>query len=338
MNKAVVTLAISTVILSASTAWLAHELYLRDSAAANPAATAARLAASSGALPSHATPGMNGAPPRDGSPATATLPVITNAAPSAGSTTPAFSGTKDVDADPAAPFARQLLARYDDANQRPVLLEEQRSLMRRQYEKLKERLKLGDTEFEQLVSLLAEEQLQMQVNWARCATDPACDPKNPRNTSIDRTQEYQAMLGAEGAEAFAQFRKSIGERDAVIQLRGRLPDSSFLPESQAEKLVMALTEERERFAQESQARGARMSAFGTQLGMLWYTEDSGLPDQYIAEAAQYSQRLRARAASVLTPAQLAAYVQMQEELLAQFTANVRPPPPRQRKSTVVRSS
>jgi hypothetical protein len=334
MNKAVVTLAISTVILATSTAWLAHELYQRDSAAATAATAAARLAASPGASPS---PGMDGAPSPDGSAANATLPVIANTAPPSGSAAPAFPGTKDVDADPAVPFARQLLARYDDANQRPVLLEEQRSLMRRQYEKLKERLKLGDTEFEQLVSLLAEEQLQMQVNWARCATDPACDPKNPRNNSTDRAQEYQAMLGAEGAEAFAQFRKSIGERDAVIQLRGRLPDNSFLPESQAEKLIVALTEERERFAQESQARGARMSAFGTQLGMLWYTEDSGLPDQYIAEAAQYSQRLRARAASVLTPAQLAAYVQMQEELLAQFTANVRPPP-RQRKSTVAQTS
>ena len=68
-----------------------------------------------------------------------------------------------------------------------------------------------------------------------------------------------------------------------------------------------------------------------------YTEDSGIPDQFIVEATQYSQRLRNRASSILTPAQLAAYTQMQNELIAMFTANQRPPQ-RQNKSSVVRSS
>lgn len=337
MSKTVVTLAISTVILATSTAYLANELYRRDAASVTTAIATAELAASTGALPSHSTPGVNGAGPRDGSPANDTLPVIANAASPAGSAAPANSGAKDVQSDPTTMFARQLLARHDDANQRPVLLEEQRSVIRRQYEKLKERLKLGDTEFAQLVSLIAEEQLQMQVNWARCATDPSCDPRKPPNSMVDRTQEYQAMLGTDGAEAFAQFRKSIGERDAVIQLRGRLPDSNFLPESQAEKLIVALSEERERFSQEAAARGSKTTGWGTSLGMLLYTEDSGLPDQFIAEATQYSQRMRARAASVLTPAQLAAFDQMQDELLAMFIANQRPPS-RQQKAAEVRSS
>ena len=210
-------------------------------------------------------------------------------------------------------------------------------MLRRQYEKLRERLKLSDSAFEQFVSLLAEEQLQMQEHWARCAVDSACDPKNQRNPNIDHSQEYQAMLGPEGAEAFTQFRSSIGERDAVLQLRGRLPDSNFLLEAQAEKLIAALTEERERFSQEAAARGAKMTGWGTTLGMLMYSEDSGLPEQYIVEASQYSQRLRSRAAGILTPAQLSAYAQMQDELLAQFTSNLRPPT-RQNKSSVVRSS
>jgi len=145
------------------------------------------------------------------------------------------------------------------------------------------------------------------------------------------------MLGVEGAEAFTQFRTSISERDSVVQLRGRLPDSSFLPEAQAEKLIGALAEERTRFSQEAAARGSKTIGWGTSLGMLMYTEDSGLPEQYVVEASQYSQRLRTRAAAILTPTQLAAFAQMQDELLAQFTANQRPPS-RQNKTSLVRSS
>ena len=327
MSKTVVVLSISTVLFAASTAYLAHELYLREAGEGAMAAVPAVAAATPGSSP-HLKPGATAFEEKTGIAARTSIPAADVAKP-------ADSAKRDAQDDPGTAYARQLVARYDDANQRPVLLEEQRTVLRRQYEKLKERLKLSDSAFEQLVSLIADEQLQAQMSWARCAVDPACDPKNQRNPNIDRTQEYQAMLGMDGAEAFTQFRSSIGERDAVVQLRGRLPDSSFLPEAQAEKLIVALKEERERFSQEAAARGAKTMGWGTTLGTLWYTEDSGLPEQYIVEASQYSQRLRGRAAGILTPAQLAAYSQMQDELLAQFASMQRPP--RQNKS-VIRSS
>jgi hypothetical protein len=334
MNKPVVVLSISTALLAASTAYLALELHQRDDAAA----TAIRVAdtAESGSS-SQPKPAGDTAAARDGSNAQPSLTSTSSIAPPVVEAATANAKSRDLQADPAAGFARQMVARYDDPNQRPAMLEEQRTVIRRQYEKLQQRLKLSDAEFSQLVTLIAEEQLQMQINWARCAADPACDTQKPPEHNVDRTQEYQAMLGSEGAEAFTEFRKSIAERDAVIQLRARLPDTSFLPESQAEKLIMALAEERERFSQEASTRGAKARGWGTNLGMLMYTEDSGLPEQFVAEATEYSQRLRARAAGVLTPAQLAAYVQMQEELLAIFTANVRPPS-RQQKTTVAQTS
>jgi hypothetical protein len=71
--------------------------------------------------------------------------------------------------------------------------------------------------------------------------------------------------------------------------------------------------------------------------MLMYIQDSGSVDQYVIEATKYSQRLRTRAAGILSPAQLKAYSQMQDELLAQFTSMQRPPA-RQNKSSLVRSS
>jgi hypothetical protein len=336
MNKPVVVLAISTALFAASTAYLALELHQRNDAAALAAAVPIAVLAEPGSS-TQSTPAGESAAARDSSAARTAMTAASNAAPAARDAAAVNAKSSDAQTDPAAGFARQMVARYDDPNQRPSMLEEQRSRVRRQYEKLQERLKLNDAEFSQLVTLIAEEQLQLQMNWARCAADPACDTRKPPDRPIDRTQEYQAMLGSEGAEAFAQFRKTIVEREAVIQLRGRLPDTNFLPESQAEKLIMALAEERERFSQEATARGAKFTSWGTNLGLLMYTEDSGLTEQYVAEATEYSQRLRARAASVLTPAQLAAYIQMQEELLAMFTTNVRPPS-RQQKATVAQTS
>jgi hypothetical protein len=335
MSKTVVILSLTTAILAASTAYLAHELYLRGGGETRLAVAPDVASAAPGSLP-HRTPAGNGPGENAGVPTRASIPVAGDAAHAAGLATPPESAKRDVRDDPGTNFARQLVARYDDANQRPAMLDEQRTVIRRQYEKLKDTLKLSDSAFEQLVSLIADEQLQAQLSWARCAVDSSCDPKNPRNPNIDHTQEYQAILGPEGAEAFTQFRGSIAERDAVVQLRGRLPDSNFLPEAQAEQLIVALSEERQKFSQEVAARGGKMSGWGTSLGTLWYTEDSGLPEQYIVEASQYSQRLRTRAAGILSPAQLAAYKQMQDELLAQFASMQRPP--RQNKSSVVRSS
>jgi hypothetical protein len=329
MSKAVVILSLSTAILATSTAYLAHELYQRDSQEAIGATVPVIAAATPGSLPPD--PGASEPGQEARVPTRTSISPAGDAARAAGVAAPADSKRAD---DPASNFARQFVARYDDPNQRPALLEEQRTVIRRQYEKLKEQLKLSDSEFEQLVSLVAEEQLEAQMHWARCAANPACDPKTQPNPNIDHTSEYQAMLGPEGAEAFTKFRGSIGERDAVIQLRGRLTDSNFLPEAQAEKLIVALREERERFSQEAAARGAKTMGWGTNLGMLWYTEDSGLPEQFIAEASQYSQRLRSRAAGILTPAQLATYSQMQDELLAQFASMKRP---RQNKSSMVSS-
>jgi len=330
MNKTVTVLSISTALFATTTAYLVYKVNQGEAATAalvaEQAATRRIPNADDAAIANEAT----GIP-------TNTTPAAGNASQLAGVAASADSKEPDLRAVAVNEFARQFLARYDDSNQRPVLLEEQRTVIRRQYEKLKEQLKLSDSAFEQLVTMLAEEQLQAQEHWARCAVDSSCDPKNRRFDNVDRTQEYQAMLGVEGAEAFTSFRKSISERDAVIQLRGRLTDTNFLPEAQAEKLIMALAEERERFSQEATARGAKVTGWGTNLGMLMYTEDSGIPDQFIAEATQYTQRLRNRASSILTPAQLAAYTQMQDELLAMFTANQRPPQ-RQNKSSVVRSS
>lgn len=317
-------LALTTLAFASTTAYLAYELYSRNVSPAVAPVAAVEPASAAGRGPEQVAPGASAGKP---------APEIS--AQSAASSSPA---AKPADSRPAATqksevnegtlmWARPFLARFDDSVQHGELLNEAKTGIRRQYAKLKEQLKLSDAEFDQLVTQLAEEMLQAQEQYARCAVNPQCDPNDPsrRPALADHSQEYLALLGADGMGAFAQFRSSIGERDQVIQLRGRLPDSNFLPEPQAEQLIKALAEERNLYQQESAQRGSLVKGWGTQLGMLFYSADSGSVDQQIAEAQEYSQRMRDRAAAVLTPAQLAAYAQMQDELLAQLAMYLRPP-------------
>lgn len=328
MRTSTLILSLTAATFAMSTAYLAWELHERDPVSEVQAARTTSHAGTIGG-----TEGSMAAAPM--------TPAAARAAPEASiGTTPASTaegklatsspagGVKRVDAnDPGAMFARQLVARLDDSVQRQALLDEQKASVRRQYARLKEQLKLSDAKFDQLVTTLAEQNLQGQENWARCSIDPTCNPKDESRMRIDdRTQELLALLGSESYEDFNAFRETLQERDAVAQLRGRLNDNLFLPQAQAEQLIAALADERKRFAQETTARGSTVNGWGTTLGTIWYPEDAVTIEARLSEAAQYSQRLRARAATVLSAAQLAAFVQMQEELLAQMAGYLRPAP------------
>lgn len=321
MRTSTLVLSVATATLATTTAWLAWELHERESATNTIMAARGREAQRETSPPSAtaAKPPAQAATPRTPDAPTREQP---DAAPAS---TPAVAAQRDLGKDPSVPFARQFLARYDDSAQRQVLLEEARTGVRRQYDALKDKLRLSNDEFEQLVDLVAQQNLQAQAQWAQCATDAGCDPQNPRRGMIDdRSQELLALLGPEHIDDFNRYRDTLGERDSVAQFRGRLSDAQFLPQAQAEQLITALADERQRYSQEAQQRGAHLKGFGTALGMVWYPSDAGSTDAQLAEALAYSQRMRARAATLLTPAQLAAFEQMQEELLAQLASLIRP--------------
>ena len=323
MRNSTLILSITAAAFAASTLYLALQLRAQNDAAA--ASTGSTLAASlaASAEPKRESAGTEGAA-RD--PAVrASVPQ--SAAHSAAE--PSVAGgasTGDPLADGTAVFARQQLARLTDPVQRAALLAGERANVRRQYARLREQLKLSDSTFGQLVDLLAEQQLQGQETYLRCAADPACNAEDnfKRHPIDDHSQELAALLGADQVDDLTKYQASLPERDSVAQLRGRLSDSISLRDDQAEALVLALADERDRYQKETAARGSKPDGWGTNLGMIWYSSDSNSIDQRLAEAAQYSQRLRERAGAVLSAAQLAAFNQMQDELLAQMAAYLRP--------------
>jgi len=318
MNKTVATLSLTTAIFAASTLYLAYKLYggsHGDPLAASNAAVAGEPRSSAVDTQVDATTNRVAAP--------GTLAAQSPTGPRAGNT--------PVDAQRASmlPYARQYLARLDDPAQRATVLEETRSNLRRQYEPLRQKLKLDSATFEQLLTVLAEQQIQPQEKYFRCLADPDCDLANfgrSGNVVDDRSGELLSLLGSDAFNELRDYTNSLGDRETVTQLRGRLNDSNTLRDSQADQLVAALTEERTRYQKEVTQRGATVSGWGTpQLGMLYFSGDSSSIEQRLSEAAQYSRRLRERAATVLSPQQLAAFAQLQDELLATMRASMLPP-------------
>jgi hypothetical protein len=217
----------------------------------------------------------------------------------------------------------RFLEEIADPARRAELLEQTKLSVRGPLPRVAQHLGLTDEEADRLFTLLAEQQLQAHERQARCVTQPDCNYRgfSPADAESQQ-QEMNALLGPEKLQKFRQFQESASERQTVATLRSSLPDSAFLNEQRAEDLVAALHDERTRFQNEAQQRGTGFSGYGTGSGML-YIDDRGTLEERVAAARRYSDRLRERAAQVLTPDQAKSFNQMQDELLANLREMLR---------------
>jgi Spy/CpxP family protein refolding chaperone len=217
----------------------------------------------------------------------------------------------------------RFLEEVADPVHRAELLDQTKLSVRAPLPRVAQHLGLTDEEADRMFTLLAEQQLQAHERQARCATQPDCNYRGYSSADADtQQQEMNALLGPERHEKFKQFQESMGERQAVTALRSNLSDRAFLNDQRAEELVSALYDERTRFQNEALQRGTGFSGFGTGSGML-YVGDQGSLDERVAAARRYSDRLRERAAQVLTAEQARSFNQMQDELLANLREMLR---------------
>ena len=323
MRTSTLVLSFTTALFAASTAYLGWQLKAREDDPRGASTFTRSPASLAGGADATGSPSVaySDSTRAAGIPAAA-VPASTSASLPGTAT----GASKDPVADINTVFARQQLARLEDPVQRADLLTDARAGLRRQYARLREKLNLSDSAFEQLVSVLAEQALQSQEIYLRCATTPGCDVQEnyKRHPADDRSQELLALLGADKVDELTKYQASIAERDSVAQLRGRLTEANAIRDEQAETLAVALADERERYQRDTAARGSQTQGWGTNLGTIYYSADSNSVEQRLVEASQYSQRLRQRAAAVLSPAQLAAYNQMQDELLAMMATFLKP--------------
>ena len=325
MNKLVATLAATTVLFAGTTFYFWQKLEALES----PAADTATLPAARGTSGDPVAAASSGAAarpaPANGPAATPAGGAGTSPAEVEAATRAAASAAKPGKADPSRemmlPFAKDWLRQYDDPAQRASLTKAARAGIEAQYARLRDRLKLDANTFGQLVDLLAQEQLEQQSNYFRCLVDTACDTSSMRPPR-DHSDEYLAMLGNDAFAQFNAYRQALPEWQSVMQLRGRLGEANYLKDGDAERLLGALSAERERYVAESGQAGAKLRGWGTGTGMLWYSGDGGA-DEQLASAQQYSERMRQRAASILNSEQLRMFAQLQDELLANFANYLR---------------
>ncbi|HTU66479.1 MAG TPA: hypothetical protein VMF52_11060 [Steroidobacteraceae bacterium] len=312
MNKLVATFATTTALFATSTAWLAWRVNGLEAGA--PAGPSGAVVESPPATASPASGGTVAA-----SPVALAKPGATTGNLAA-TATPATPPDTDAGRAMTIAFGRDFLKQYDSPATRATLVANTRGGIEAQYARFRDRYKIDARTFDQLVGLLAEEQLEQQANYFRCLVDPACDTSKitqPR----DRSDELTALLGGRVGELRA-FQSSLPEWQSIVQLRGRLPESSYLRDPEAERLLSALSGERERFRAEAGQSGSALRGWGNGTGMLWYSGDGGIAEQ-MASANAYAERLRGQAADILTPEQLAAFIQLQQEMLAGLESYLR---------------
>src|SRR5215831_3972422 len=165
MRKLVALLSLTTVIFGTSTAWLAWRLYgngaSQDEVAMQTRPATSPLAASRHETDTTVNAANEGSAARpETKPGSAVAPASARAAGAA--------SAADKNREVMLPIAQKFLARFDDPVQHAALIAETRNGLRRQYDPLRQKLKLDASTYNQLLDLLSEQSAQNQADYFRC--------------------------------------------------------------------------------------------------------------------------------------------------------------------------
>jgi hypothetical protein len=208
--------------------------------------------------------------------------------------------------------AREFLKRIEDPEQRRALLEESKNQTRANYPGLAKYLGLDEVAFDRFLEVIASQELGLREKWSRCALEAGCRfPGDDSGIGESMRLEAAALVGTETYRKFETFRDSQGERQSVALLRGRLGDQDHMSDAQAERLALALADERKSMEMDRANMVEGLTSFGSG-GLSIYAGD-GL--EAMAAADALNRRTRDRAAQVLTPGQLAVFDQMRDDAM-----------------------
>jgi hypothetical protein len=313
MRVWVIILALTSAALAGTTAYLAHELKQER---ARQTGVVAQVSP---------PPGIQqmAPPPARARIAPEATPAEPATAPAAGQTSMAVAGTMSPQdmKKMQQEYNQRLLEQLSTPEGREDMVAQHKIMFRQMYPRIDRVLGLSPEEHSRFLELQALQQVEMQERHARCAVDPACDPRTMWNTTTDsRETQISELLGARN-EKFTVYKNTIGEREAVSQLRNRLPDAQRLADDTAESLITALAAEREAMSRDAMQGNSRVSSFGFGAGMLMSTGET-FEERY-ESARQNSERLRERASQYLSAEQMRVFNEMQEETLVSMRAMLR---------------
>jgi hypothetical protein len=254
-------------------------------------------------------------------PSTAVTPAASSAGPSA-----------VITRDPAAMRARFEAVRerqrkmLQDPAYRDAMLASVRLSLSSAYADLATALKLDAQQSDQLLDLLARQQMNSMTErnpFDASAGQPAADREQMRRAAAEHQQrledEVSALLGHDKALALRTYQRSLGARMQVRQFAAQLAGTSnALRPEQIEPLIAAVAAEQ---------RNTVMPAQTPQLTTATPARNSNdrlaLLERQIEISSQRNQRLRDAAATVLSPQQAEQLSRMLEQQLAMTRARLR---------------
>jgi len=302
MRKALIALSLTTVAFATSTAYLARELHVERTRPAPPPNMPQAASA----------PPMPVREPRpDAAPAATTVTAAATPALTASASDQAVTEAQ-IQAQQRQ-YMEEILVRLQDPEQREEMLAEYKMVSRNSNPRLAQALQLSTEEYDRLIQLMATGQINSIESSAHCSLDPQCNTHGIGRRETDwKTQEIANLLGPERQQKYNEYQNSIQERESVSQLRERLDDAAYLADGQAEALIRILAAERQQITADS---GGGFMGIGNGSGMAYVTVEGNSAEERFASAQENSQRLRARAAEVLTPEQLRVFNEMQDEVV-----------------------
>jgi len=225
--------------------------------------------------------------------------------------------------DPAEEaVARHQLARLRDPAGRAERKEQGIEFHRDAYGPYARGIGMSHEELSRLAEALAERNLERQQRRLECQLDPVCDEKAlPQANS---RQDLADLLGPEMYPRFRAFSESLLERAQVDGIRRRLTAQNALSDDQADRLVTALSTERQKFATEAAQNGLEIQQrmVGPAAGIfLQSVSTRGATDPFaesVESATRYNQRILDLASTVLTTGQLAELKVIQDNKLQEY--------------------
>ncbi len=322
MNVGVVMLSVSTVVLAASSAYLAHELVKeRDRNAAAEAAT-------------HSVSPTVGA--AAAAPAMAAAPALARSARSASSDDGAAAAIaanlpvpKPIPGTPEHALARQrernrpqaveFLRRYDNPQTRQALVDERLDNQRRDLALLRPKLGLDADRWERLVKLLTEQEIDRRVRSARCITDDACVRMDfGAGYGEQQRQAVTDLIGAKNVDQLETFRRQGSQVNSLARFQARLGSKLELTPVQLEELASALADEAYRTRREIDSHDHESASYSTRYGVIVYSVDTDTLEKRMASASASVDRMRDRAGTLLNGEQLTIFNQAQDDALLLF--------------------
>jgi hypothetical protein len=317
MNKAVALLTASTVVLTASTLYYAHELgelRSREPPAAHPAV--------GDAPPPIAVPAANELP------ATAAGPGTSPASPASGASPAAapfdMPGSLASDRALHSESARRFLAQYDDAEKRERMIAAAIDSRRKRLRKTANELDIPEDQLDTLIELQIEARMDRQVRLGRCLLDPACaKPEPPPASFEERGQAITEKIGEQKlAQLRAQDRRNGPEGPMLEKLQNRLPPELRLKPAEMDALADAVGEEVRQMQNELRTGGRKVTTFSG-YSVIPYVRGIPTMEENLGMAYRSSRRLNDVAATQLSGERLETFQTLQADGVVKFREYIR---------------